>query len=303
LWPEGQKLGLAVSGGPDSLALLLLAEAVMPGRVEVATVDHRLRAESASEAAMVAELCAGHKIPHEILSVKVPQGNVQDMARMARYRALGDWARRRELGAIATAHHADDQAETLIMRLNRASGVAGLAGVRARGNVPGTDLPLLRPLLGWRRAELAEIVKAAGLLPADDPGNRDMRFDRVRIREALKGCDWLDVRAMAVSASHLADAEGVMVWAAQREWNEAVTVSEDSILYRPGAPRAIRLRIVGRAIAMLGGIPRGGDVARLINRLQAGKDGTLAGVVARSAADGSWRFRREPPRRGGANHL
>ena len=74
IWPEGERLGLAVSGGPDSLALLLLAEAVMPGRVEVATVDHRLRAESASEAAMVAELCAGHGIPHEILPGQVPQG-------------------------------------------------------------------------------------------------------------------------------------------------------------------------------------------------------------------------------------
>lgn len=296
-------MGLAVSGGPDSLALLLLAEAVLPGQVEVATVDHRLRAESASEAAMVAELCAGHRIAHEILPVKVPQGNVQDMARLARYRALAEWAKRRKLGAIATAHHADDQAETLIMRLNRASGVAGLAGVRARGKVPGTDLPLLRPLLGWRRSELAEIVEAAGLLAVQDPSNQDVRFDRVKIRQALEGCDWLDVRAMAMSASHLAEAEGVMIWAAQREWDEAVTVSEDSVRYLPKAPHAIRMRIVGRAIAMLGGVPRGGDVAKLIARLSAGKDGTLAGVVARCQQDGSWLFRREPPRRGGANRL
>nr|WP_235694143.1 tRNA lysidine(34) synthetase TilS [Caenibius tardaugens] len=280
-----------------------MAEAVMPGKVEVATVDHQLRSESASEAAMVAELCAGHGIPHEILPVQVPRGNVQDMARLARYKALYDWALRRGLGAIATAHHADDQAETLIMRLNRASGIAGLAGVRLRANVPGTDMPLLRPLLGWRRADLGELVKAAGLMAAQDPSNEDTRFDRVRVRKALQDCDWLDIPAMAMSASHLADAEGVMVWVTQREWNECVQVSEDAIVYRPLAPAAIRLRVVARVIALLSGIPRGGEVARLIGRLAAGRDGTLAGVVARSNPDGTWVFRKEPPRRGGANQL
>lgn len=175
-----------MSGGPDSLALLLLAEAVMPGKVEVATVDHGLRSASASEAAMVAELCAGHGIPHEILPVQVPQGNLQDMARLARYRALHAWATRRGLGAIATAHHADDQAETLIMRLNRASGIAGLAGVRLRTVVPGADMPLLRPLLGWRRADLGELVKAAGLDAVQDPSNEDLRFDRLKCARRWK---------------------------------------------------------------------------------------------------------------------
>ncbi|MGD9665700.1 MAG: tRNA lysidine(34) synthetase TilS, partial [Novosphingobium sp.] len=162
LWPEGGKLGLAVSGGPDSLALLLLAEAVAPGRIEVATVDHGLRPESADEADMVAQICAENRLRHETLKVTVPSGNVQDAARGVRYNALADWATRRGLDAVATAHHADDQAETLLMRLNRASGVAGLAGVRARGKIPGIDVPVLRPLLGWRRAELVEIVEAAG---------------------------------------------------------------------------------------------------------------------------------------------
>lgn len=299
LWPEGGRLGLAVSGGPDSLALLLLAEAVMRGQVEVATVDHGLRTESGSEAAMVAELCAGHGIPHEILAVTVPPGNVQDAARQARYRALSEWADRRGIAAVATAHHADDQAETLLMRLNRASGVAGLAGVRARGTIPGSQLPVLRPLLGWRRAELAEIVEAAGLEAVRDPSNEDPRFDRVRMRQALKDCDWLDIGALAVSASHLADAEVVLQWAAQREWRDHVQVDEDAIRYRPGAPGAIVLRVLARAIAMLGGEARLGNVARLLNRLSAGKDGTLAGVVAR-CGDGEWVLRKEPPRRNGS---
>jgi tRNA(Ile)-lysidine synthase len=296
LWPEGDRLGLAVSGGPDSLALLLLAEAVMPGKVEVATVDHGLRPESTSEAAMVAELCAGHGIPHRMLQVKVGAGNLQDRARAARYAALGKWMRERGLAALATAHHADDQAETLVMRLNRGSGLAGLAGVRARGNVPGTRLPLLRPLLGWRRAELGEIVAAAGLAPVADPSNEDERFDRARIRKALREVDWLDVTALSVSAAHLAEAEAVLQWAAQREWKERVETGEGEIRYRPLAPQPIRLRVVMRAIAMLGGNPRGSAAARLMTRLFNGKDSTLAGVVARVDGD-VWSFRREPPRR------
>jgi len=289
-------LGLAVSGGPDSLALLLLAKAAMRERIAVATVDHGLRPESASEAAMVAELCAAYGIPHEILKVKVPAGNVQDKARMARYRALAQWLERRGLAALATAHHADDQAETLIMRLNRGSGVAGLAGVRAIGKVPGTDFPLLRPLIGWRRAELAEIVTASGLEPVRDPSNEDPRFDRARIREALKEADWLDVAGVAASAGHLADAEGVIQWAVQREWAEAVKVGEGEIAYTPVAPPMIRLRILAKAISLLGVEPRLGAVARLVQRLQNGKDATLGGVVAR-VDKGVWILRREPPRR------
>ncbi|MGB7655807.1 MAG: tRNA lysidine(34) synthetase TilS, partial [Novosphingobium sp.] len=184
-------MGLAVSGGPDSLALLLLAQVALPGRIAVATVDHGLRAESAVEAALVAQLCAALDVPHLTLPVKLEPGNLQSQARAARYAALGEWLVREDLAALATAHHADDQAETLLLRLGRASGVAGLAGVRARGLVPGTGLPLLRPLLGFRRSELGDVVAAAGWQAVDDPSNRDDRFDRARIRKAIAGADWL----------------------------------------------------------------------------------------------------------------
>jgi tRNA(Ile)-lysidine synthase len=300
IWPDGERLGLAVSGGPDSLALLLLARAAIPARIEAATVDHGLRQESTQEAGMVAELCSAYGIPHRILTVKVALGNLQDRARAARYAALGKWCKERKLGALATAHHADDQAETLIMRLNRGSGVAGLAGVRARGNIPGSDIVLLRPLLGWRRKELGEIVAQSGLEAARDPSNEDPKFDRARIREALQAAGgqagWLDIDAIAQSAAHLADAEAVLQWATQREWDEAVKVGEGQVHYRPKAPHPIRIRIVARAIGMLGAEPRLGSVAKLLQRLQNGKDATLGGVVARVAPDG-WTFRREPPRR------
>ena len=244
LWPEAigeapAKLGLAVSGGPDSTALLLLAAAALPGRVEAVTVDHGLRPESAQEAADVAALCRRMDVPHAAIRVEVAPGNMQAEARAARYAAMAGWIEERTLAALATAHHADDQAETLLMRLNRASGVAGLAGARGRGQVPGTAIPLLRPVLGWRRSELAEIVAAAGLTPADDPSNASDKYDRVRIRKALAGTDWLDVAAIARSAEHIAEADAALDWMAALEWRSCVKKEPMGLGYRPQAPRAV----------------------------------------------------------------
>lgn len=295
--PGGPKLGLGVSGGPDSTAMLLLAAAVLPGRVEAATVDHRLRPANADEARDVAALCARLGVPHATLPVVLEAGNVQDAARTARYAALAGWAQERGLAAIASAHHADDQAETLLMRLNRASGVAGLAGARARGQVPGSSLVLLRPLLGWRRAELAAIVAAAGIEPADDPSNVDDRFDRARLRKALQGADWLDIAAVADSAGHLADADAALSWSADLEFRARVKRDPFGMTYRPMAPKAIALRVVARIIAELDGAePRGGAVARLFDALVAGHPGSIGDLVVRPNA-GGWSFARAPARR------
>lgn len=296
LWPEGGTLGLAVSGGPDSLAMLLLAEAAIPRRFEVATVDHALRPESAAECATVRELCAAKRVPCAVLRVLVPGGNLQAEARLARYAALAGWAGDRGLSAVATAHHADDQAETFLMRLNRGSGVSGLAGIRERGAVPGSEVPLLRPLLGFRRVDLAGVVAAAALEAVADPSNANDRFDRVRIRKALAASDWLDVPAVVAAAANLADADDALAWAARREWDEQVTVAGTEIRYRPKAPRAVALRVIERIIQALGGEPRGADVARLHDRLVAGESGNLARVLA-AAGGAGWVFRAEPRRR------
>lgn len=290
-------MALAVSGGPDSLALLLLAHAALPGRIEAATVDHRLRAGSAAEAAMVADVCARLGVAHAVLPVVLAEGNIQAEARAARYAALALWMTERGLAALATAHHADDQAETLLMRLNRGSGVAGLAGVRARGEVPATRLPLLRPLLGWRRAELAEVVAGAGLTAAADPSNADERFDRVRIRQALAHADWLDAGSLAQSAGHLADADSALDWAARREWSEQVEKTELGVSYRPMAPRAIALRTLTRIVAeFTGEEPRGSAVARLFDSLTAGQPASIGTLVVRPLP-GGWSFNVAPVRR------
>nr|WP_166179805.1 tRNA lysidine(34) synthetase TilS [Altererythrobacter segetis] len=296
LWPEDGRFGLAVSGGPDSLALLLLAHAARPGRFAVATVDHGLRPEAAAECALVERACADRGIACAILKVELAAGNLQAEARAARYAALAEWAEREGVAALVTAHHADDQAETLIMRLNRASGLAGLAGVRSRGVVPGARLPLLRPLLSWRRAELAAIVAGAGLEAVQDPSNADEAYDRVRIRKALAAADWLDAGAVAASAEHLADADEALGWMVEREMAENVSVIEDGIRYEPGAPKAVAIRVAARIVGGFGGSPRGGAVSRLVDDLTNGEGGNVAGVAAK-VCDGGWVFQPEPPRR------
>ncbi len=292
IWPEGTdradlRLGLAVSGGPDSCALLLLAASALPGRIAAATVDHGLRPESAAEAQFVADLCAVLHVDHAVLPVSVGPGNVQSQARTARYRALAEWAEQSGLAALATAHHADDQAETLLLRLARASGVAGLAGVRERGQVPDSELPVLRPLLDWRRDELTQIVEAAGVQAVADPSNLDDRFDRVRLRKALAGADWLDPLSLAQSAVHLADADDALEWAAQREWDESVRNHLSGLVYRPKAPRAVALRVIARIVRELDeSVPRGGQIARLIDSLESDHPASIAGLIARPTADG-----------------
>ncbi len=290
----GGPIGVAVSGGPDSLALLLLAHAANPGAIEAATVDHGLRAESAAEAGFVARSCAPLGVPHTTLRPETPiDGNLQSAARRARYRLLDGWRKARGLAWVLTAHHADDQAETLLMRLNRGSGIRGLSGVRAvNGRVA-------RPLLGWRRSELAAIVASAGLTPIEDPSNVDPRFDRARLRAALGAAAWLEPVAIARSAAALAEADAALDWAAERLWAErARPAAAGWTLDAAGLPAELARRLVERALAMVvpEPTPRGAEVGRLIAALAGGGVATLAGVRV-DAEGGRWRFVPAPPRR------
>jgi tRNA(Ile)-lysidine synthase len=296
-----ERLGVAVSGGPDSLALLLLAHAAMQGRVEAATVDHRLRPENAAEAAHVAAVCAALGVPHASLSDPtrpVAGASVQAQARALRYRLLSAWAADRGLHVLATAHHADDQAETMLMRLARGAGVGGLAGIRARREEG--PLTVVRPLLGWRREELARIVADAGLVPVDDPSNRSDAHDRTRFRTLLAETQLLPPARLAASASHLAEAEQALAWSTEQAWSERARRDAGMlILDVAGLPRELLRRLADRAVSEV----RGGDdwrtdkLAPLLDALAAGGTANLAGV----RIDGGpvWRFSTEPPRRSG----
>ncbi len=309
IWPhldDGRAvLGIAVSGGPDSVGLLLLAHAALPGRVAAATVDHGLRSESAAEAAMVSRLCDERGIPHRTLPVSVAPGNVQEQARIARYAALGAWYDDRGLRALATAHHLDDQAETLMMRLNRGSGLAGLAGIRAATRIPGHDGSLIRPVLGWRRADLAKVVAQAGVAAAADPSNEDGRFDRVRVRKSLADADWIDAAGLARSAQLLAQAEDAMRFMVERECAECVEAVETGVRYhamRTGleSVNLIRIGVLQNIFRQLGSTIDAAAAAALIERLIAGQGGNVAKIQARAIdieSEQVWDFRPDNPRR------
>lgn len=301
----GERLALAVSGGPDSLALLLLAAAARPGATEAATVDHALRPESAAEAAMVAGLCERLDVPHTTLVIEwdePPATAVQEQARELRYGALARWMDARRLAVLATGHHLDDQAETVLMRLARGSGIRGLAAMRSSSPLPGApDLRLVRPLLGWRRAELERLCSGAGVEPVDDPSNRDDRFERVRVRKAIAQGGLVDAEALARSAANLAAADEAVEWAVGLAWRGGVRRSGDALSYRPGdEPGEVRRRVVERILQELAaeGSPddlRGRELDRLLGALESGGTSTLRGV--RCSGGDEWRFTRAAPRR------
>jgi tRNA(Ile)-lysidine synthase len=303
--PPDAKLGIAVSGGPDSLALLLLAAAARPGAVEAATVDHALRTGSAKEAEMVASLCEKLGVPHVTLKAEwkqKPETAIQERARVERYRLLARWLGERDLSMLVTAHHLDDQAETLLMRLNRGSGARGLAGMRPAMAlpIPGAKVRLLRPLLAWRRSELEEICKSAGLKPVADPSNEDEQFERVRVRKGLASADWLDSEGMARAAAHLAAADVALHWATDKEWESQVKRGDNAIVYRPAAPLEIRRRIARRSVVALAregraNPLRGRELDRLVAVLNRGGKATIRGVLCSGGEE--WRFTPAPKRR------
>jgi tRNA(Ile)-lysidine synthase len=292
-----ERLGLAVSGGPDSLALLLLACAAWPDRVAAATVDHGIRAEAAAEAVHVAAICRMLGCPHAVLGADVTTSGkgLQAAAREARYAALARWAGEQGLAFLATGHHADDQAETLVMRLMRGSGLAGLSGIRASRREGA--LTIVRPLLGWSKSELVHIVAEAGFEPVDDPSNGDERFDRTRARRLVAEAE-IDTAALARSAGALGEAEEAIEWATSLIYAARVSAEADALSFSPrGIPREMLRRLVVRVLAQIaeGAEPRGEEVMNLLAALSAGRAATLSGVKGEGGE--TWRFTRAPARR------
>ncbi len=292
------QIGLAVSGGPDSLALLLLAHATCPKSISVATVDHRLRPEAADEAAFVARLCAERGIPHVILTPDKPiTGNLQSAAREVRYRLLNDWADTNGLRWIATAHHADDQLETLLMRIARGSGIAGLSAIRESNG------RIIRPLLGFTKAQLVEVCVEAGVMPRDDPSNANVDFDRVQIRNWLKSAPaLLDATRISRTVTALRQSHEALEWMAARLEPERIVVTENrgATLDPAGLPSEIVRRLLIRTLQSQNPqiSPRGDTIDRALETLNAGGKLTIGDLVCTGGS--LWYVEPAPPR--GGNH-
>ncbi len=323
----GERVALAVSGGPDSMAMLALAADAFPGQVIAATVDHGLRRESGDEAAIVAAFCAQIGVAHETLPVtepRDPRDNLHDWARGQRYALLKRWAVDQGARILATAHHADDQAETFLMRAARGSGVAGLAGIRAHQVIEARfhvseeplvydafNLDLIRPLLGWRVAELRSLVQASGIPFVDDPSNVDNRFDRTAFRALLRDTALLDPRQIARSAAYAAEADAALRAMERWLWDtrKVTPTGVDDPEYQTwidvaGLPRELKRRLSRSAIAGVrdvNGITRpdfsdATNIESLLDALDDGKSATQAGILV-VPKDTIWRFLAAPPRR------
>ena len=265
---ESPALLLAISGGPDSTALLHLAARWRAGmargpELHVATVDHGLRPGAAAEAAMVATAAARYGLAHATLAWvgAKPAGGIQEKAREARYRLLSEHAQGVGASLILTAHHADDQAETVLMRLGRGSGVAGLAAMRR--TTPLTDgIALVRPLLGLTKRALLAICAAEHLPFVVDPSNEDTTFHRVRLRRQAEAAAalGLDPPALLRLARRMARIEEALETEVARAMASLRPVAEpgswraDIADVRSMAPEIVQ-RLIGHAVLHVTGAP------------------------------------------------
>ena len=288
------RLLCAVSGGPDSLALLLLAQQVLPGKLVAATVDHQLRAESADEAQIVAEICRNLGVPHIILTPDEKiSGNLQSSARAARYALLERTADTQNCRHIATAHHADDQLETLLMRLGRGSGVDGLSGIRTRNG------RVMRPLLEFTKAELIDICSSAGIQSVNDPSNANIDFDRVAMRKWLANTQHPFSAPRALRpASALADASDALLWMTDTLAEQRISQENDVITCKAsGLPRELKRRLLIRCLKTLDVnlAPRGDAINRLLTDLDNARTAMIGNIKCLGGSD--WQFSKAPPRR------
>jgi tRNA(Ile)-lysidine synthase len=296
LWPSDRtrRFAIACSGGADSLALALLMAEAFPGAVTALIVDHRLRTDSTPEARQVSAWLGARAIPHEILAWDTPKpsGGLQTAARDTRYALMTARCKALGLPTLLTAHHADDQAETLLLALKRGSGLAGLAGIPPIRMLNG--ITLLRPVLDVPKAALVAALQERQQDWIKDPSNENRRFDRVQVRLLMPELAKLGLTPASLtdSAARLADAHTLIA--------EQITAFKSSASAAPGSVNIPKSAILGTSAAFqrvvvraaitdwltaLGSPPRGADVMRLIDWIIADCPGGVRSL-ARCRVDG-----------------
>jgi tRNA(Ile)-lysidine synthase len=300
-------LVLAISGGPDSTALMVLAARWLKTRrrgpkLIAVTIDHGLRPEAKQEAGAVKKLARSLGIGHRTLrwTERKPKTGLQEAARNARYRLLADVSRKAGHAPILTAHTRDDQAETVLFRMMRGSGIAGLAGMRHGNLLPGCEpdgIELFRPLLDIPKSRLIATLQAAKISYADDPSNRDPRFTRARLRELmpLLAAEGLTAERLARLAGRALRVEIALYEAVQAAlpklapapWPERGPVRFDAEGFRD-LTEEIRVRVLERLVDWTGD-----EVPVELGKLEALCDALGSAIeTSLGAAGSSPRFRR-----------
>jgi tRNA(Ile)-lysidine synthase len=304
-------VGVAVSGGSDSMAMLHLMARAAPQAgwsLQAVTVDHRLRPEAADEAAFVASVCAGLGVPHDVLVWDHDDitGNLMQAASEARYGLMAKWAREKGVELVMLAHTSDDQAETFLMGLGRAAGLDGLVGMRQAFTVEG--IAFRRPFLLQTRAELRDYLSQHSLTWIDDPSNDNDRFTRVKARRALKALKPLGITVDRLSSVilNLSMAQGVVQQALIQAARDTVTETAGSLRFerRPFmlCGEELQRRLLIAMIRWITGdrhAPRESKVFALGRAMDGQRDVTLGGVRFRWK-DGSCTVSREARAVGGA---
>ncbi len=294
------RLGVAVSGGGDSIALMQLLNGIARDEgvvLSVATVDHGLRSEAAEEADVVANQAARLGLAHETLRWEGwdGRGNLQDQARRARYELLASWAHGNDISAIALGHTADDQAETFLMRLGRAAGVTGLSAMPKTRNAHG--IQMLRPMLGITRRRLREYLTEIGASWIEDPSNQDCRFDRIKARKALPGLEKLGITSETLSrvAENMSQAHEALSRYAQDSARRVAKAEAGSVIVDRAAfsalPSEIQRRIVVGIVSWIAGRgypPRQSSVDRALAALPGGQAGAINGCLLLPEGDKAW---------------
>ena len=295
-------IGLAVSGGGDSIALMqLAARRLPPNKLFAITVDHGLRREAADEVALVAEQAEALGVKHDIARWQWDgQGNLQAAAREGRWAAIRHWALTYNLRSVWLGHTEDDQVETVLMRLARGSGIDGLTAMYPTARRDG--LRIFRPLLGCTRAALRDWLKAAGVGWCEDPSNDDPRFDRVRARQMLTQlCDLgLTRKRLLQTVDHMQAAHLTLQHAAKQFAQEHVRQDAGDLIFSPAAlaldkadaPR----RVMAAGFGWVSGQKYRPRFEQLRNAAEAVKKGqtvTLGGCLLAPDQSGAVRVSRE----------
>ncbi len=281
------------------MALLRLAADWGQAQLFVVSVDHGLRPEAADETAMVAQTCAKLGLPHWVLRWQGwdGSGNLQDQARAARYQLIAAWAEAQGLQDVMLAHTVEDQAETFLMRLARASGVDGLSAMSDRQT---GGVRFHRPLLGAKRADLRAYLTALGQPWAEDPSNTDHAYDRVKIRAQADQLAQIGLtsEALALVAQNMSQAKEALNWAALGFARDHVRMVGPDLTIEAGAfallPIELRRRLIVAALRWMSGTgyaPRRSSVAGMLQAIEQGQSATLHGCRLTHRKGCLWLFR------------
>lgn len=284
----GQRIGIAVSGGSDSIALLRATRACLPpDRLRVATVDHGLRPAAQEEACFVQQIAQDSGVVADVLTLDLADGPAMpDRARTARYGALADWARDHGVAVVLIGHTQDDVAETLAMRLRRGVGLDGLSAMPAIWRDDGGTV-FARPLLNHGRAALRDWLTTLGQGWIDDPTNDDTRYERAATRQAMMDLGW-DTAPLARSAAALSDAADAIAHQTAQVADVAVTEDRGDLLFDPVRlpfrNAAVERRLWAAMLAFVGGAPqpRAAELGALLDLPPDAPRRSLAGCLVTS---------------------